>query len=143
MLRDIIDRNLVTVRPDAKVTEAAERMAEENVGCVLVLADDGKPRGILTDRDIVVRCLAKNVDVNDCTVENVLTESLETVNEHDGFFDCIKKMNEAEERRIPVVDNSGKAIAIISFGDILAVLGKELHALTAVTRPGEERKVAA
>jgi len=137
MLKDIVERKLVTIEPDAKVADAAKLMEKENVGSVLIL-DNGKPRGLLTDRDIVVRCIAKNVDVDDCSVENVMTESLHTVKEVDGIFDCIKAMREAGVRRIPVVDNKGHAVGIISFGDLLAVLGKEIYEVTQTTTPREE-----
>jgi CBS domain-containing protein len=131
MLKDIMTERLVTVEPDAKVSEAARRMEREDVGCVLVL-DNGKPRGILTDRDVVVRCVAKNVDVDDCTVENIMTESLHTVNENDGIFDCIETMKGAGVRRIPVVDQKGHAVGIITFGDLMAILGREFAELSKV-----------
>lgn len=143
MLRDIIKNRLITCEPDTSVSDVAKLMDREDVGCVLVL-DNDEPRGLITDRDIVVRCLAKNIDVDDCTVENVMTESLQTVKDTDGFFDCIETMKQAGVRRIPVVDQNGKAIGIISFGDLLAVLSKELGELTATTTPSyeEEAKVA-
>jgi CBS domain-containing protein len=137
MLKDIINRNLLAIEPDAKVSDAAKLMASEDVGCVLIL-DNGKPRGMITDRDIVVRCLAKNIDVDDCTVENVMTESLETVKDTDGIFDCIEMMKGAGVRRVPVVDERGMAIGLVSFGDLLAVLSKELSELTSETTPASE-----
>ena len=78
--------------------EAARMMEERSVGCVLVLSN-GKPRGLLTDRDIVLRCVAHNLDVSDTTVENILSEQLATVHETDGIFDCIVKMHSAGVRR--------------------------------------------
>jgi len=137
MLRDIMSFRLVTAEPDTKVSDVAKIMAQEDVGCVLVL-DNDRPRGMITDRDIVVRCLAQNIDVDDCSVENVMTESLSTVKETDGIFDCIELMKGSGVRRIPVVDESGKALGIVSFGDLLAVLSKELTELTAHTTPAEE-----
>jgi CBS domain-containing protein len=137
MLKDIINRRLVTVEPDSRVSDAAKIMEAEDIGCVLVL-DNGKPHGLLTDRDIVVRCIAKNIDVDDCTVENIMTESLETVSESDGLFECIETMRGAGVRRIPVVDDRGHAIGIVSFGDILAVLSKEFFELTVETTPASE-----
>lgn len=148
MLREILgDQKLVHCLPDAKVSEAAQLMADNNVGDILVLSN-GKPRGILTDRDIVIRCVAANLDVNDTTVENVMTESLTTAHQDEGIFDCIRKMDKAKVRRIPVVNNAGDAIGIISFGDLLKVLAKEFVALVAHTTPAEydeelkERKAA-
>lgn len=137
MLRNIINRNLIVVEPDSKVSEAAYLMDKEGVGCVLVL-DNGKSRGMLTDRDIVTRCIAKNIDVDDCTVENIMSESLETVKETDGIFDCIQTMKYAGVRRIPVVDDQNQVVGIVSFGDVLALLSKEFAFLTENTTPNEK-----
>jgi CBS domain-containing protein len=134
MLKDILNRKLVTTEPLAKVSEVARIMADQDVGCVLVV-ESGKLRGLITDRDIVTRCIAKNIDVDDCLVENVMTESLATVRETDGIFDCIETMRGARVRRIPVVDFSGTLVGIVSFGDILAVLSKEFAEVTRSTVP--------
>jgi signal-transduction protein with cAMP-binding, CBS, and nucleotidyltransferase domain len=135
MLKNIIDRRIVSVAPDTRVSEVALRMAKEDVGAILVLDDDQTPRGIVTDRDIVVRCVAENVDVNDCTIEQILSEPIEVVRETDGVFDCIRKMNEAKVRRIPVVNEQGEAVGIISFGDLIALLGRELSELVEAATP--------
>ena len=143
MLKDIVCRELVCVDSDTKVSEAARMMEKKDVGSVLVL-DNGRPRGILTDRDIVLRCVAKNLDVDDCTVENVMTESLQSVKETDGVFDVVETMRGAGVRRIPVVDGRGQAVGIVSFGDLLGILSKELSELTeGTTRPLEIQRTAA
>ena len=148
MLRDLLKEQgpVVTVEPDAKVAEVCRLMEQKNVGTVLVLTG-GKPRGILTDRDIVIRCLAKNIDVDDCTVENIMTESIETCRDDEGVFDCIEKMRKAGVRRIPVVGRSdGKVIGVVSFGDFVRILAKELNVLVERTtaEPGKfGRKAAA
>ena len=129
MLMEIVNRDLVTVEPHQSVLEAARRMEERDVGCVLVLSN-GKPRGLITDRDIVLRCVAHNLDISDTTVENILTESLATVHLTDGIFDCIRKMREAGVRRIPVVGDDGKAVGIVTFDDFICILSQELSALT-------------
>lgn len=146
MIRDILsDRGLVTIEADAKVVDACKLMREKNVGAVLICHDDGKPRGILTDRDVVVRCLAKHIDTDDCTIEQVMTESLETVRDTDGMFDCIQKMHDACVKRMPVVDENGKAVGIVTFSDLIGIFGKELHLLASTTTyTGEqEEKIAA
>jgi len=139
MLKDILTPRLVTVDPNDKVSKAAEVMEQEDVGCVLVL-DNGRPRGVLTDRDIVIRCIAKNIDVDDCTVENIMSEALEVVRDGDGIFECIETMRKAGVRRLPVVNERGEAVGIVSFGDILAVLSKEFYELTSMTTPAAEQE---
>jgi signal-transduction protein with cAMP-binding, CBS, and nucleotidyltransferase domain len=143
MLKNILNNvDLVTCQPDTKIIEVAQLMADKDVGAVVVLDEESdKPRGILTDRDIVVRCIAKNLDLNDTTVENVLTESLATVHETDGIFDCIQKMKAAGVRRIPVINDHGKAVGIVSLGDLMSILSEEFAALTESTCPhGQKRE---
>jgi CBS domain-containing protein len=129
MLKELISRNLVTAEPDAKISEVARLMADRGVGAVLILSD-GKPQGIITDRDIVLRVVADHLDVEDTTVENVLSESVTVVNENEGLYDAIHKMREARVRRIPVVDKDGKAVGLVSFGDIVSILAKEMTELS-------------
>ncbi|HLE00497.1 MAG TPA: CBS domain-containing protein [Bdellovibrionota bacterium] len=137
MLRDIVNRNVVSVEPDARISDVAKLMKEKNVGSAIVTRD-GTPGGMITDRDIVVRCLAEDLSPNDCIVEDVMTESPVTCHEEDGIFDCITKMRDAKVRRMPVVDDDGKVTGVLSFGDLLAVLSKELAELTKSTTILEE-----
>jgi CBS domain-containing protein len=138
MLKKIINNRVVTVEPETKVADVARKMSDENIGAILVCDDDGKPRGIVTDRDIIIRCVAKNVDVNDCTVEQILSEPVETINETDGLFDCIQKMNVVGVRRMPVVDQTGKVIGVVSFGDLIDVLSRELTSLAEGVTPASK-----
>ena len=137
MLRNLITRRPVSVGPDVKISEVARLMEKENVGSVLVLAD-GRPVGILTDRDIVLRCLAKNINVTTCPVKDAMTKTLATCRDTDGVFDCIRKMRDERIRRMPVVDADGKAVGLLSFGDILSMLSREVAELTKTTTIAEE-----
>lgn len=137
MLKDMINRNVVSVAPDTKVIDVAKVMSQENVGSVLVCVDN-HCKGIVTDRDIVVRCIAKNVDVNDCTVEQILSEPIESVKDTDGIYDCIQKMKHGEIRRMPVVDEKGNVIGLVSFDDLILILAKELNELAEAATPASQ-----
>ncbi len=134
MLSNIFNRNLVAVKPETNLLDVAKLMAREDVGCVLVL-EGRQPTGLVTDRDIVTHCVAMGHDSQTCRVEEVMSTDLQTVKETDGIFDCIRAMKASQVRRLPVVDADGNALGIISFGDILAVLGKELSDLVEATTP--------
>ena len=134
MLKDIIDRRVVSVEPDTKVIDVARKMSEENVGSVLVCVDN-HCKGIVTDRDIVVRCIAQNVDVNDCTIEQILSEPIESAKETDGSYDCIRKMKSQEVRRMPVVDEKGEVVGLVSFDDLIVMLAKEINELAEAATP--------
>ena len=132
MLKNLVNNKLVAVEPGTKVVDVCRLMAKEGVGCVLVL-QDCKPKGLVTDRDIVVHCLAEGHDSRECLVDEVMSTDLQVVEETDGIFDCIRAMKAAKVRRIPVVDAKGDAVGIISFGDIARVLSKEFAELTETT----------
>lgn len=128
MLREIINKNIVGCEPHNRVAHVARLMERYDVGAVIVM-QNGRPMGIVTDRDIVVRCLGRSIDPEECLVETVMSRPLVTCRETDGVFDCIKKMKQAKIRRIPVVDDMDKVIGVISFGDLLSVLSKEFSNL--------------
>lgn len=134
MVKDFLKRQLLSVEPQDKVSDAAQLMEKENVGCVLVL-DHQKPRGIITDRDIVVRCVAKNINTDDCRVQDVMTDSLTTVRDTDDLLDCIEAMKKAGVRRIPVVNEEGNGIGLISLRDILSKLSREFSEVIQATTP--------
>ena len=85
---------------------------------MLVVDDeDGKPPRHHHGSRYRSSYIAKNIDVNDCTVEQVLSEVVETVPDTAGVFDCIHKMRTAGVRRMPVTNEQGRVVGIISFGE--------------------------
>lgn len=135
MIRDILNKNLVTIAPNANCREIASLMDTRNVGSVLVV-ENGRLKGIITDRDIVVRCLSNStVNLDKFSASDFMTTQLETIKETDGLFDCIAKMKKAHVRRIPVINDEGKAVGILSFGDILGLLSKEVESLAEAATP--------
>lgn len=134
MLKDILNRSVVSVTPDTKIIDVAKRMNDENVGAIVVCVDH-KPRGLVTDRDIAVRCVAKNLDVNQCKVEQIISEPIECAKETDGLYDCITKMKRLRIRRLPVVDAKGNCVSLVSFDDLVAILSQELSDLVGAATP--------
>jgi CBS domain-containing protein len=114
-IRDVMTSDPNTVDASATVEEAAKIMAEKDIGNVLVV-ENGEVKGIVTDRDIVVRVLAKG-DGPDASVREAATTDLETLSPDDSIDDAIKKMEQADVRRLPVVDD-GKPVGIVSLGDL-------------------------
>ena len=127
-LDNLIDKHVVSCPPTTPIREVATMMEAENVGAVLVCDTDGTPAGIITDRDIVVRCLVKG-DGAGTLAADVMTPNPETVSEDDGIVDIIHTMKQAAVRRVPVVDRAGRAIGLVSFGDVFRLLGQELALL--------------
>ena len=138
MIKDLMTLNPVQVSPDAEAIEVARLMAERNVGAIVV-EQNGKPVGIVTDRDIVTRCVAAHKDAHTCRAEMLMSRSVITCPESSGVMDCVGLMRKHSVRRLVVVDPRGKVRGILSFGDLVGLLGRELHDLTSVlTRAGEE-----
>jgi CBS domain-containing protein len=115
-VRDVMTENPKTVEASATLEDAAKIMAGEDIGNVLVV-ENGEVQGIVTDRDIVVRAIAKGKDPGDTSVREVASTDLEQLSPDDSVEDAIRKMEQADVRRLPVVEN-GKPVGIVSLGDL-------------------------
>lgn len=118
-VRDAMTRKVETVSKDALVGEAAQKMAEKNIGCVVVV-DKGKPVGILTERDILVNVVAKNKLANEVHVGEIMSSPLLTVTPNTSIIEAGKLMAKHNIRRLPVIEKE-KLVGIITNKDILAV----------------------
>ena len=135
-VRDVMTTDLVTCPSSAPVMDAAGHMRDRNIGDVLVV-DDGSVRGIVTDRDIVVRCVANGGDVRQATVGDVCSGNLTTVASDASIEEAARIMRDNALRRLPVVDG-GKPVGIVTLGD-LAVDADPRSALGAISaaRPND------
>ena len=122
--------DVVTVPLNASLVTVAETMRDAGVGSVVVM-DGGKPRGIVTDRDLVVYGLADDADPTSSTAKTVMEEDLFTVDVNQDVFATTVEMRERAVRRVPVLDD-GSLAGIITLDDLLVVLAEELAALAAV-----------
>ena len=116
-IRDIMTKNPITLSGDSTVQEAARAMRERDIGTVLVTDAKQCLQGIVTDRDIVVRSVAKGENPEDASVREVATTDVQTLSPDDSIDDAIKKMEEGDVRRLPVVED-GKPVGIVSLGDL-------------------------
>ncbi|MEU6523408.1 CBS domain-containing protein [Streptomyces sp. NPDC046924] len=107
----------VTVEPQASVTSVARMMRDEDVGAVLVTEGE-RLRGLVSDRDLVVRALAGGGDPNQTTVAEACSEDLVTVGPDDDLTLVVQVMREHAIRRVPVVDDDQHAVGIVSLGDL-------------------------
>ena len=114
---DIMTRPPRTLDVSASVMDAATLMREGDFGDVVVL-EEGRLCGILTDRDIVVRVLATGDDPSSVRVGDVCSRVLTTVSESDGIGDAVRLIRAKAVRRLPVLDDDGKLVGIVSLGDL-------------------------
>lgn len=127
---DIMTKSPVALSADDTVRDAARYMRECNVGAIVV-HKDGKVCGIVTDRDIVVRCLARDGNCDEARLEEICTSNLVAVHPDDDVDYAVALMRDKAIRRIPVVRN-GTAVGILSLGD-LALQRDPFSALGAIS----------
>ena len=127
---ELCNREVVFVHRDTRLVEAARLMREHHVGSVVVVVErlsERVPVGILTDRDIVVSVLAKELDPRTLTVADVLTDGLVTVREQDDVSDALRVMREGGVRRVPVLSRSGALAGILTLDDVLELMSEEMN----------------
>lgn len=115
-VRDIMTTDVATATPETTLEDIATMMRDEDAGAIPVL-DDDELVGIITDRDIVIRCIAEGKDPVETTVEDVLTEGIETVEPDSDVEQARDLMSRRQIRRLPVVEE-GELVGMLSIGDI-------------------------
>lgn len=141
----ICNHNVVTSDPGLDLVEAATRMREEHVGDLVVTEyRNGRqtPIGIVTDRDLVVEVVAKQVDPGKLTVGDVMSRNLTLVRKDNGVEFALTAMMQAGVRRCPVVDHDGSLVGILSIDDVLEHLGSQLSRLAEALRSEQRREVS-
>lgn len=133
---EICNREVVFARQNDSIVEAARLMREHHVGDLVVVDEkDGRrlPVGILTDRDLVIEIIAKEVAVNELTVGDVMSPHVHVAREGDGVYDTIQLMRNKGVRRIPVVNAKSHLVGIVTVDDLLELLADEIAALAKLT----------
>jgi CBS domain-containing protein len=115
-------RDVMTLAPCAlstrdTVTTAAQVMRENDIGDVIVL-EGSRLFGILTDRDIVVRALAEGADLQATTVDRICSRELTVIGPSASVGEAVRLMRDKAIRRLPVVDEHGEVVGIVSLGDV-------------------------
>jgi CBS domain-containing protein len=108
--------NLISMPMTSTVAEAARKMRDADIGDVIVL-DDGQLRGIVTDRDIVIRAIADGRDPATVKLGDICSRDLTTLSPTDTVDDAVRLMRDKAIRRLPVVEQ-GKPVGIVSLGDL-------------------------
>jgi CBS domain-containing protein len=116
---DIMTRGVRSMAPTDSVIQAAKAMDELNVG-VIPICEGDKLVGMVTDRDIVVRGLARDLDGRTTKLADVMSTGVRTVHEEDDVDEVLSQMADSQIRRLPVVDQQERLIGIVSLGDVAA-----------------------
>lgn len=133
---EVMTRDVQTIRPDQPVREAASFMLSADAGSIPV-TDGGRLIGMITDRDIAVRGVAKGYGP-DTPVRELMTDDIICARDDDDVDDIASKMSEAQVRRLPVIDDDHRLCGIVSLGDLSRDADEEIasEALEGVSEPG-------
>lgn len=122
-VREVMTDRPRCVTPDTPLNQVAELMEAENVGSIPILEGE-QVTGVITDRDIVVRAVAKGKDPRGMPVREIASGDLVTVNEGHDLSDALELMTAHQVRRLPVVDEENRLVGIVSQADV-AMQAKE------------------
>lgn len=119
-IQEIMTKDPSCVTPDSTVREAAQLMSREDVGIIPVVDAQSSNRlvGVVTDRDIAIRCVAEGKD-GTCSVREVMSsDDLATCGEDDEVDSLMEAMRSEKVRRVPIVDERGSLVGIVSQADV-------------------------
>jgi CBS domain-containing protein len=117
---------VMTFGPDVMVSVAVRAMSEKNFGAAVVTSADNKPIGIVTERDFMRRLLDKGLDQKKTPLSAIMTTDLKLAKVDDNLLDWLRQMSNDRFRHLPVVDDSGKLIGLMSQGDFVSYTWPEL-----------------
>lgn len=128
LLKEIMKKapDLVICKPSDSVMQAAKKMEQFHVGCVLI-TENGSLRGILTDRDITLSVVAKGKSPSDTRVNEVMTSQVTTARPDLDVTEAARIMAEERIRRLPVQQANGKLEGIVSLADLAPIVRQELE----------------
>lgn len=115
---DIMSPHIVSIRQDEPVSAAARLLTRHGLGSLPVCGADGRLRGIVTDRDIVLRCVAADEDPQSMKISEIMSRGVCCVSPDDSVESAAGIMSREQVRRLPVVEN-GRPVGVISICDMI------------------------
>ena len=143
-IAEICSHQVACIDAGASIRMAATEMRRHHAGCMVIIDPrdiERIPRGILTDRDIVVEVIAAGIDPESVTVREVMAHPPATCREDDKLFDAIATMRLLGVRRLPVVGVRGQLVGLVSADDIYSALGMCLRELWQAGARGGAREI--
>ena len=116
----------VTFHPEDTVRAALDVMCEKNIGSVIVVNKDETLAGIVTERDMMIRVLGKNVNPDKTKLSDIMSTKIRAAKPGDDLVDWMRVMSNERFRHLPIVDENGKVVNMMSQGDFLAYTWPDL-----------------
>ena len=132
-VKDCMCNDVCCVKPETNLKEVAKIMSQNHIGCLPVCDNNNSICGIVTDRDLVLRCIACDKDINSTPVSDIMSCNVCTCKETDDITNAQSKMGQKQIRRLPVCDNNNKIVGILTLGDLAkndSEVGKEEVCIT-------------
>lgn len=137
--KEIFHKEVVTIAPSGTVFEAARKMRDENVGAVVVVENE-KPVGIVTDRDVALALTVEGV-VAAAPVSEIMTSPVVTIWEDEGIFNATQYFLGHGFRRLPIIDRQNRLVGMITTDDLFALLTRELFNISKALEPALTEKM--
>ena len=140
---EICNRNVIIATRETSVTELAQLMREHHVGSIIIIKQENEcniPVGIITDRDLVIELLSKDVDTKSISAGDIMSTDLVTVRESNHVYDTLKLMRGKGIRRMPVVNDENVLIGILTVDDLLDVVISELDDIVNIVSIEQKRE---
>jgi CBS domain-containing protein len=126
VIGQLCTRPAVTAVPETTIQEAAHRMRTRKVGALVVVDGEGRPKGVVTDRDIATEVVATGRDPAEVRVASLVRRAAVTIRDDQGVMDATRLLSRKGVRRLVVVDGAGALVGLLSLDDLLILLGSEL-----------------
>ncbi len=117
---------VLTFTAQDKVIDAVKVMSEKNYGASVIVDQDNKPVGIVTERDFMRRLLAKGLDPNTTPISDIMTKDLKLAHVEDDVVDWLRIMSNERFRHLPIIDNQGRLLNLMSQGDFVSYTWPQL-----------------
>ena len=117
-VRDAMAKTVSSARKSDNVIDVAKKMKQEDAGFIPVLENGGTLIGVITDRDIVIRCIAEGHDPRSETAEHLMSRQVTIISPDDDIEQAAKVMEREEVRRLPVAEN-GRLVGVLSHGNLV------------------------
>lgn len=127
----VCQTNVVSVSPSTTIAFVSDLMKEKKIGCVII-TENHKPVGIVTDRDLAIRVDLTNNETSSHEISTIMTTDVSTIRKDTGIFEAVQVMKSSKVRRLPVVDMGGRLVGLITVDDIIRLLARELGEIARV-----------
>ena len=138
-IKDIMTKKVISISPNESAAVAARLLAQHNIGALPVCGREGSVRGMLTDRDIVLRCVAAEDDIRTTKVSELMTRRVVSVDAEDSVETASALMARAQVRRLPV-EQDGRLVGMVSLGDLAKAPQCNQSAANALTEISENMR---